>query len=131
MSKYGGFSGPYFPVFGLNTEKYGVSFTPYLSVFSPNKEKYGPEKTLYLDIFHIVIAYSYGNMQNKPKRRCYKDASNQMYTLILLLSNTTINIFAKTTFEQIMIDFSINWLYKLIHHVNFSFGFQEVEIYFE
>ena len=25
VSKYGGFSGPYFPVFGLNTEIYGVS----------------------------------------------------------------------------------------------------------
>ena len=25
MSKYGDFSGPYFPAFGLNTERYGVS----------------------------------------------------------------------------------------------------------
>ena len=32
------FSGPYFPVFGLNTGKYG------------------PEKTLYLDIFRTVYA---------------------------------------------------------------------------
>ena len=36
MSKYGVFSGPYFPVFGLNTEKYE------------------PEKTLYMDTFHVV-----------------------------------------------------------------------------
>ena len=36
MSKYGIFSGPYFPVFELNTGKYG------------------PEKTPYLDIFHAV-----------------------------------------------------------------------------
>ena len=34
------FSGPYFPAFGLNTERY--------SVFSPSAWKYGPEKTLYL-----------------------------------------------------------------------------------
>ena len=26
VSKYGVFSGPYFPVFGMNTEIYGVSF---------------------------------------------------------------------------------------------------------
>ena len=26
VSKYGVFSGPYFPAFGLNTERYGVSF---------------------------------------------------------------------------------------------------------
>ena len=37
MSKYGVFSGPYFPA------------------FSPNVGKYGPEKTLYLDTFHTVI----------------------------------------------------------------------------
>ena len=36
MSKYGVLSGPYFPVFGLNTGKYG------------------PEKTSYLDTFHAV-----------------------------------------------------------------------------
>ena len=30
------FSGPYFPAFGLNTEKYG-------DTFSPSTRKYGPE----------------------------------------------------------------------------------------
>ena len=30
MSKYGVFSGPYFPVFSPNTEKYGPKKTPYL-----------------------------------------------------------------------------------------------------
>ena len=39
MSKYGVFSGPYFPVFGLNTGKYG------------------PEKTPYLDTFHAVVSF--------------------------------------------------------------------------
>ena len=39
----GVFSGPYFPVFGLNTEIYG-----------PNTGKYGPEKTPHLDTFHAV-----------------------------------------------------------------------------
>ena len=36
VSKYGVFSGPYFPV------------------FSPNAGKYGPEKSPYLDTFHAV-----------------------------------------------------------------------------
>ena len=54
------FSGPYFPAFGLNTERYGD--TPYLSVFSPNAGKYGPEKTPYLDIFHAVQV---GSKKNK------------------------------------------------------------------
>ena len=33
VSKYGVFSGPYFPVFRLNTEKYGPEKTPYLDTF--------------------------------------------------------------------------------------------------
>ena len=33
LSKYGVTSGPYFPVFGLNTGKYGPEITPYLETF--------------------------------------------------------------------------------------------------
>ena len=33
VSKYRVFSGPYFPVFGLNTGKYGPEKTPYLDSF--------------------------------------------------------------------------------------------------
>ena len=33
MFKYGVISGPYFPVFGLNTGKYGPEITPYLDTF--------------------------------------------------------------------------------------------------
>ena len=39
VSKYGVFSGLYFPAFGLNTEN-----MEYLSKFSPNTGKYGTEK---------------------------------------------------------------------------------------
>ena len=46
MTKYGVFSGPYFPVFWLNKEIYSVN---------PNTGKYGPEKTPYLDTFHAVL----------------------------------------------------------------------------
>ena len=33
MSKYEVFSGPYFPVFGLNTGEYGPEESPYLDTF--------------------------------------------------------------------------------------------------
>ena len=33
MIKYGFFSGPYFPVFVLNTGKYGPEETPYFDTF--------------------------------------------------------------------------------------------------
>ena len=49
VSKYGVISGPYFPVFGLNTETYFVNLR-----FSPNTLKYEPEITLYFDTFHAV-----------------------------------------------------------------------------
>ena len=49
VSKYGVFSDPYIPAFGLNTRD-----TKYLFIFNPNVGKYGPEKTPYLDTFHAV-----------------------------------------------------------------------------
>ena len=63
------FPGPYFPSFGLNTERY----SPYFSIFSPNAGKYGPEKTLYLDTFHAVTV-----LQKQPSRgflskRCFEN----------------------------------------------------------
>ena len=48
VSKYGVFSGPYFPAFGLNTEN------TFPKILSQNARKYGPEKTPYLEIFHAV-----------------------------------------------------------------------------
>ena len=49
MSKYGVFSGPYFPVFGLNAEIYGVNLR-----IQSEYGKNGPENTPYLDTFHVV-----------------------------------------------------------------------------
>ena len=46
VSKYGVFTGPYFPACRLNTKRCGV--------FSPNAGKYGLEKTLYLKTFHAA-----------------------------------------------------------------------------
>ena len=50
MSKYGVFSGPYFPVFGLNIEKYE------------------PEKTPYLDTFHAVLTNANDQISRKSRR---------------------------------------------------------------
>ena len=46
LSKYGIFSGPYFPVFGLSTEIYSVNLR--------FQSEYGPEKIPYLDVFYAV-----------------------------------------------------------------------------
>ena len=76
-------------------------------------------------------SYSCGNVQSKPNGRFYGDVLNEMYILILVLSNTIINISTNTNFEQIMVDFSINWLCKVFHQANFGLGFKEFGIDFE
>ena len=56
MSKYGVFSGTYFPVFGLNTEIYGVNIRikyEYRKIRTRKNQRY--EKTPYLDTFHAVL----------------------------------------------------------------------------
>ena len=50
VSKYGVFSGPYFPAFRLNTKRYVVSLR-----IQSECGKYGPEKTPRLDTFHAVF----------------------------------------------------------------------------
>ena len=58
--------------------------------------------------FFIDTTHSCANEQNKPNGRYHGDVFNQMYILILILSNTTINISTNTNLEKIMVDFSIN-----------------------
>ena len=76
LSKYGGFSGPYFPVFGLNTE-----ITPYISVCSPNTGKYGPEKLPYLNTFHAVII-SGGHFQLLFRLLCFFETSTWRHSFV-------------------------------------------------
>ena len=70
VAKYGVFSGPFFPVFGLNME-----LTEKISVFSPNTGKYRPEKTLNLDTFHAV----HFNMNDISFRviKCYVNTNSK------------------------------------------------------
>ena len=48
VSKYGVFSGPYFPAFGLNTGKYGVEKTPYLETFQAELPAATNNKSIYI-----------------------------------------------------------------------------------
>ena len=74
-SKYGGFSGPYFPAFELNRAGYGVS-----ARIQSECGKYGPEKPLYLDTFHIVfVSASFKHIYNFFDKSQYRNnlKSNQ------------------------------------------------------
>ena len=88
MSKYGVFSGPYFPIFGLNTEIY---------IFSPNIGKYGPEKTPYLDTFHAVD----NDDQNKSS------SFGHRYLILCSVSSTRIQNYKqkKCTFLIVILKF--------------------------
>ena len=52
VTKYGVYSGLYFPKFRLNKDIFGVN-----CVFSLNTGKYRLEETPYLDIFHAVTVF--------------------------------------------------------------------------
>ena len=51
MFKYGHFSGPYFPAFGLNTKRYSVSLR-----IQSKCGKMHTRKTPYLDTFHTAFS---------------------------------------------------------------------------
>ena len=82
MSKYGLISGPYFPVFGLNTEIYEVN---------PNTGKYGPEITPYLDTFHAVLFR--GDMITNVGDHGYPTEKNFRCSLVKTLVKKPPNMF--------------------------------------
>ena len=58
MPKHGNLSGPYFPVFGLNTEKYGPEKTPYLDTFHTVGSKYASAHyIIWLNTILDVVRY--------------------------------------------------------------------------
>ena len=81
MSKYGLFSGPYFPVFGVNTEIYG------------------PEKTPYFDTFHAVseLILVIVNGQKQPPQVCNFIKKE---TLAQVFSGEFCEIFKNTFFTE-------------------------------
>ena len=85
MTKYGVISGPYFPVFGLNTRKYG------------------PELTLYLDTLHRVQRQPSVGFLNK---RC----SENIIEITLRRGCSPVNLlhifrasFPKNTYEELLL----------------------------
>ena len=82
MSKYGVFSGPYFPAF----------------VFSPKAGKYGPEKTPYLDTFHAVTIMT-ESILNKVTTVSLKPKNQKDCITVILIKNIANNkTFPKTIF---------------------------------
>ena len=76
VSKYGVFSGPYFPIFGLNTETYGVN------LHIPSKYgKIRTRKNSVLDTSHAVL-------MNKKYKKIYR-AFNYIENFLILASTVT------------------------------------------
>ena len=90
MSKYGVFSGPYFPAFGLNREMYRVNLRVQL-----NAGKYGPKKTPYLDTFQAVMGtYS----ASSKTLELTTDTSNTLYSTLKRIAKLTECILTKTMY---------------------------------
>ena len=79
VSKYGVISGPYFSVFGLNTEIYGVNLRIQFEY-----RKYGSETTPYLDTFHTVSLTEHLEMF-KIKLYYFQERLYLLYNIILNL----------------------------------------------
>ena len=93
MSKYGLFSGPYFPVFGVNTEIYG------------------PEKTPYFDTFHAVseLILVIVNGQKQPPQVCNFIKKE---TLAQVFSGEFCEIFKNTFFTEHLWRTASEWNYQ-------------------
>ena len=80
------FSGPYFPKFGLNTERNSVSVnTPYLSIFGPNAGKYRLEKLQIRTRFMqcILRNYWYLNLKSNAINRAQLQANISRHLIIM------------------------------------------------
>ena len=61
MSKYGDFSGPYFPVFGLNTGKYRPEKAPYLDAF------HAAQPLTFVTEVHLKCCWAPSRVASRPK----------------------------------------------------------------
>ena len=81
LSKYGVFSGSYFPAFRMNTERYEIS----------NEGKYGPEKAPYLDTFHTVsssvLMKSFTEKPETKEESLLANSSSWFLRLVVRITN--------------------------------------------
>ena len=68
MSKYGVFSGPYFPVFSLNTGRYGSEINPYLETFQAVRVMKILTKAIILTTVMGLLAISIGLIATSLKK---------------------------------------------------------------
>ena len=95
VSKYGVFSGPYFPAFRLNTERYyGVFSGPYFPPFGLNTERYWISRFSKYDLlassisFFVIDQFSFCCfLYNPNKAGLFKVSCFSRRTLIQLLNN--------------------------------------------
>ena len=100
MSKSGVFSGPYFPVFSLNTGKYGRENTPYLDTFHAVRVIYHTSNTngsFYVDNDKVTVVISVKiNVNDKPNKFEYMDNKTNDYRFFdFLLAFSYLHIFCE------------------------------------
>ena len=73
VSKYGVFSGPYFPAFGLNTERYGIS--PYSVRMRENTDQ--KKRRIFGHLTHCVA-----QLFNELRLKCYSNLSEVYFVYL-------------------------------------------------
>ena len=85
VSKYGANSGPYFPVFGLNTEKYGTEITPYLDTFHAVQVKifiiflfgYKVRPLVKVPVSYLLAEYTFYNETFKILKKALQECNEK------------------------------------------------------
>ena len=110
MSKYGVFSGPYFPAYRLSTEIFFVNLR-----IQSECEKYGPEKTPHLDTFHALKEREKAIKQSKNNNKKTKEPT-QNRSHINREKETTSE--EKSEAESTLIPLQANLSMKRLNEVN-------------
>ena len=70
MSRYGVFSGPYFPLFGLNTGKYRPEKSPYLNTFhAVTRQRFVVMNNIAGNYLYMCIKYLYLDFVGNGSKR--------------------------------------------------------------
>ena len=131
VSKCGVISGPFFPVFGLNTGKYGPEITPYL------------------DTFHVVLSICYSEVNSYEissiRYPCFTRVGNTIWLWIfntgvekLMLISQTLTFpteiaicFIESPLNMILFHLKVLFVLKIFKFLSWLFGYVEKTTWLE
>ena len=131
MSKYGVFSGPYFPVFGLNTEIYSVNLriqSEYRKIWTRKNSVYGHfSRSANFNYFPLVWMFSHAKLLKKVEA-LQKSAPRFLYDKYNSPSGEILKKSGKASIEVNKLRYLCIEIYKSINNINPSFMKQILQL---